>query len=74
MAKKEKKPKEKIYKAGTKITFHSTCNYAGCDERETITLDEDRTESDLQSEASDRALETVQPEGWFEEAGEEDED
>ena len=65
--------KEKIYRAGTKITFHSNCNYVGCEEREVVTLDEDRTETSLNEEAYERAVETVQVEGWFT-TGEEDEE
>lgn len=73
MAKKAQKPKEKVYKAGTKIVLHSTCNYAGCEDQEEIELDADTTESELQEMASDFARETVQAEGWFEEAEEDEE-
>ena len=64
--------KEKVYKAGTKITLHSSCNYAGCEDQEEITLDDDTTESQLNEMAQEFCQETVQPEGWFELAEEEE--
>ena len=68
-----KKEAEKVYKKGTSIRFHSSCNYGGCEESEVRVLDADCTESELNDEANLFAMETVAPEGWFEEDdGEED--
>lgn len=66
--------KEKIYKKGTVITMHSCCNYTGCDETEKRVLVEDMTESQLQADANEYAMENVQPEGWFTEGAEDDND
>jgi len=70
MSKKEIKKEveeEKIYKKGTAIRFHSSCNYGGCEESEVRVLERDSTESELNDEATTFAMETVAPEGWFEE-------
>lgn len=69
-----KKTKEKIYKAGTKIKFYQSCAYAGCDSIEVETLPSDMTESELNDQANEMALEVIQPEGWFELAGNGDDD
>jgi hypothetical protein len=62
--------KKKIYKAGTVITFWSSCNYAGTKTSQEITIEDDSTEDDLNEMAYEIALETVAPEGWFTVGGE----
>lgn len=66
--------RKKKIKAGTKIIIHTSCNYAGCDERHPMTLDEDMTEDEINSLANDIALDTVQPEGYFTVVGEGEDD
>jgi len=61
------------YKKGTVIVLHSTCNYIGCDDLEKFTLEEDMTEEQLGDLATEYAMETVAPEGWFEVAEEDEE-
>lgn len=74
MARKKKEKKSPVVKAGTKIIIHTGCNYAGCDERHPMTLEADMTEDELQEWANEMALETVQPEGYFTIAGEDDDE
>jgi len=58
--------KEKVIKKGTVVKMHYNCNFAGCNGYDEITLDEDMTEDELNDMATEMAIETVQPEGWFE--------
>jgi hypothetical protein len=57
--------KKKIYKKGTKVIIHTSCNYAGCDNEQEYILDRNMTEDELNSLAGDIALEDVSPEGSF---------
>jgi murein L,D-transpeptidase YafK len=68
------KEKGKTYKAGTRIVFHTSCNYVGCESKEDFILDNDSyTDDILQEMANDIALETICPEGYFEVAEETEE-
>ncbi len=67
MAKKAKKEVvDRPYKKGTKVVIHTSCNYVGCDSRQTITLEDDYSADELNNMAWEMALEEVAPEGWFE--------
>lgn len=57
---------QRIYKKGTKIRLHSSCNYAGCEDSEVIVLDEDTPEYSLNERAYEYSLDIIQPESWFE--------
>ena len=62
----------KRYKKGTVIILHSDCNYVGCESQEKYTLAQDMDEEELNEMATEFAMETVCPEGWFEVEDEEE--
>ena len=56
----------KIFKAGTTVLLHYSCNFAGCKGYTEYVLESDYTESDLNDLAYEQAVEHVAVEGWFE--------
>ena len=67
------KMNKKVIKAGTTVILKSSCNFNGCDSETEVVLDRDMTESELDTWAYEQAIEDIQPEGWWEIQGEEEE-
>lgn len=65
MSKTKKKQVERPYKKGAVVTLYSNCAYSGCKEENTVILDKDYSEEELQAYAWENAMEQIQVEAWF---------